>query len=244
MALKLISLNVESDKHLDLILPFLEKERPDVICLQEVYQADLRLFEEAFGMQSVFTQLSNMTVVPNKWDMPAKGPWGIAILSTYPILQSSEAYYLQEETKDHQFEHPNEIARAVRIASLQVREENYTIVTTHFTWAPDRNPIPLQMQSLDALLPILDSVGEFVLCGDFNAPRGEVIFDTLASRYADNIPHDVVTTIDPEIHRTKGSVKLVIDVLFSTSDYQASDVHVVCGVSDHCAIVGSITKKE
>ena len=34
--MKLISLNIELNRHHDLVLPFLKKEKPDVICLQEL----------------------------------------------------------------------------------------------------------------------------------------------------------------------------------------------------------------
>lgn len=240
--MKLISLNIESHKHLDKIIPFLQKEQPAVICLQEVYQADLPVFERSLGMTSVFTQFASITT-ENKWNIPAKGPWGVAILSSLPLVKTKEAYYLQEERKDKLFDHPNDIARALLVAQVTKDGTPYTIATTHFTWAPNKDPIPLQEESLERLLVLLDDVGDFVLCGDFNAPRGEKIFDALAAKYTDNIPLSVETTVDPEIHRTKGSVKLVIDVLFSTPEYVVQDVRVVCGVSDHCSVIGNIERK-
>jgi exonuclease III len=32
--MKLININIEGDKHFDTVIPFLEKEKPDVLCLQ------------------------------------------------------------------------------------------------------------------------------------------------------------------------------------------------------------------
>jgi hypothetical protein len=34
----------------------------------------------------------------------------------------------------------------------------------------------------------------------------------------------------------------MVDGLFTTKEYQATDVHLVDGLSDHMAIVGTITK--
>jgi len=50
--LKLISLNIEKDRHFDLILPFLKKHQPDVILLQEVFSKDIPKIEEALQMKS------------------------------------------------------------------------------------------------------------------------------------------------------------------------------------------------
>lgn len=45
--LKIISLNLERSKHLHLNLPFFQRENPDVLCLQEVLEADIdRIVQE------------------------------------------------------------------------------------------------------------------------------------------------------------------------------------------------------
>jgi endonuclease/exonuclease/phosphatase family metal-dependent hydrolase len=91
----------------------------------------------------------------------------------------------------------------------------------------------------------LQSEKDFALCGDFNAPRGGEIFTTLASHYTDNIPSKYETSIHVALHRA-GSVDgarlahLMVDGLFTTSGYAASDVRLEFGVSDHAAIVATI----
>jgi hypothetical protein len=77
------------------------------------------------------------------------------------------------------------------------------------------------------------------MCGDFNAPRGRLIFDRIATKYKDNIPPYVTTTIDKNIHHA-GDLQLVVDGLFSTSKYEVRSVQVLDGLSDHCAIIGEV----
>jgi len=49
---KLISLNIEGDKHLDdKILPFFDKEKPDVLCLQEVFAKDIQKICQRTGLE-------------------------------------------------------------------------------------------------------------------------------------------------------------------------------------------------
>ena len=43
MVLKLLSLNIERDKHLPKVVVLLKKEKPEVICLQEVQEPDFEM---------------------------------------------------------------------------------------------------------------------------------------------------------------------------------------------------------
>ena len=56
-------------------------------------------------------------------------------------------------------------------------------LNTHFTWTPNAEVNEMQRQDLPTLFASLDRVPEFILCGDFNAPRGKEIFDTIATVY-------------------------------------------------------------
>jgi len=52
--LKIISLNIEGRKHLSRVMPFFEREKPDVICLQEIYESDFEKIEKETGMKGIF----------------------------------------------------------------------------------------------------------------------------------------------------------------------------------------------
>jgi len=77
--LKLVSLNIEGSKHLDLVLSFLEREAPDVVCVQELFESDAPLFESRLGMEHAFAPICRATRLPRaseKAHAPAlNDPW-------------------------------------------------------------------------------------------------------------------------------------------------------------------------
>jgi endonuclease/exonuclease/phosphatase family metal-dependent hydrolase len=135
----------------------------------------------------------------------------------------------------------NNLNRIVLAADIQKDGRVFRIATTHLTWTPNGGPNGEQRRDAAALLHVLEGLSEFVLCGDFNAPRGGDIFSMLASRYKDNIPLQYTSSLDPNLHRA-GQLGLMVDGIFSTSAYTVSAVKMVSGISDHCALVATVSK--
>jgi endonuclease/exonuclease/phosphatase family metal-dependent hydrolase len=134
---------------------------------------------------------------------------------------------------------PNSPNRGLIIIKVEKQKKEFQIATTHFTWSRNGDSNKTQLKSLDRMLSLLD-LNNIVLCGDFNAPRGRKTWIILSSKLNDNIPENIKTTIDANIHRA-GDLHLVVDGLFTSNNYKASDVRVVSGVSDHCAIAANIS---
>lgn len=135
------------------------------------------------------------------------------------------------------------------VADVRQGGTSYRIGTTHFIWTPDGQPDEHQRQDLKSLFVALKAQDDMVFCGDFNAPRGGEIFSELAKRYTDNIPQHYTGSIDVSLHRA-GQIDaerlghLMVDGLFTTPGYVATDVRLQFGVSDHAAVVATITKTE
>ncbi len=241
--MKLISLNIEGDNHYDRIFPFFTAQQPDVICVQEMFAVDLPMFEEKLGMKGVHLPLLRANLAFPEVHLHARGDWGLALFSMHPLQDVRVGHYVKKEGElpIYHGTNANELNRAVLTADVAKDGVTYKIATTHFTWSPRGTVTDLQRHDLRSLFKVLDEVGDCILCGDFNAPRGREIFDALATRFTDNIPRDVKTTIDQHLHRQPG-ITFVVDGLFTSPVYTARDVRVVDGVSDHCAIVATITK--
>ena len=243
MLLKLISLNIEGNFHLDEVIPFLTQEKPDVICLQEVYKKNLPQLESKLSMKAHFYPMANVNK-PHPLKFPLLGQMGLAILTSLPSTPPQKKHY--KPTKKNlpfigwKSDTEN---RLVLWTTVTKNSSSFTIATTHFTWALPKNADQDQAPFLKRMINILSTIPELILCGDFNAPRGQKTFDHLASVYKDNIPQHITTTIDPNIHRKK-NLKLVVDGLFTTPHYTARNVKVHCGVSDHCAIIAEIYKSK
>lgn len=240
-SIQLVSINIEGKKHHTRVLPFLHEQDPDVICLQEVFEPDFELFKKEFGMDGLHVPITRKELTDAS-GTKTHVPWGIGIISRLPIKEkSSIPYYTCAETLQI-FDKKNINDTADRVlASMRVEKENtfFTVATTHFTWTPDGNPSEIQWRDMSKLFDILDNFPDIILCGDFNAPRGGEIFDMLAKRYTDNIPPHYITSLDHTLHRV-AHLDRMVDGLFTTNHYQIRDVRLVCGVSDHCAVVAVI----
>ncbi|HLC44613.1 MAG: hypothetical protein A2722_03715 [Candidatus Doudnabacteria bacterium RIFCSPHIGHO2_01_FULL_50_11] len=243
--IKLITINVERDKHWDRIIPFLEHEQADVVCMQELFERDLAMLSRHFGYQSVYIPI---TKHGDSKSVTSEGP---SLLTTLPLTNIHREYYyktggsLQIENNDSVEALRKTIHQGVVWGTVEKDGIQYTIASTHFTWSPEGQPNSYQEQDAQALLKILDRVDELVLCGDFNAPRGyNHIYDKLCKRFKDNIPETLKTTLDVDLHYARRDLvqkprisKYVVDYVFSTPAYSVRNVHTQFGVSDHCAIV-------
>lgn len=242
--LKIITLNIERSKHLDLVLPFLQRQKPDVACLQEVMETDLEKI--AASMDDAAYDFEPMGAWPEE-----AGIMGIAIFSKLPFTAARFFY------RDKKEEYPavlmkdpgtyNALNRVVLAADIPYAGSTFCVATTHFTWTPKGELSDEQVRDMRALLQQLQHIGEFVLCGDFNAPRGGEIYKMISATYRDNVPPQYRTSIDVSLHRD-GHIRpeefsdKMVDYIFSTPSYTVSAVEMLCGVSDHCAVVATIRK--
>ncbi|QQG38241.1 MAG: endonuclease/exonuclease/phosphatase family protein [Candidatus Kaiserbacteria bacterium] len=243
--LKLVSLNIELDKHLDTVAAFLAAQKPDVACLQEVFEQDLPRLSEALSAP-------NYKFVPMNRHTEAQPPkvMGICVLTSLPIVKTNAQLYRGDPRLIPPFDWNDQNTFRFKNQALLMcdirKDETYRVGTTHFTWTPDSQPDELQHEDIKKLVSMLEQEGEFVVAGDFNAPRGGEIFSELALRYKDNIPAEYKTSIDVSLHRA-GKEKarlletLMVDGLFSTQGYKVSDVKLHFGISDHAAISADLS---
>ena len=240
--MKLVSVNIELNKHDDLVLKFLKKENPDVICIQELLEEKFVFYKKELNREGIFQSCRferdfsvNPTIAGKKL--------GVAIFAK-DILKSGSMFYLgKEEEISKPFNSENfEKTEALVWANIKNDDgETYKFVTAHLPVTKHGESTPFQLETLDLLLNKLDTLGEFIFCGDMNAPRGNETFNRLAKKYKDNIPLEYKTSIDQNLHRVKG-IQFMVDGLFTTPAYNASNVKLVDGVSDHMAIIAEINK--
>jgi endonuclease/exonuclease/phosphatase family metal-dependent hydrolase len=235
--LKFIQVNIERSKHLNLVIPFLKAEDPDVVTVQELMERDVAKLEEALGMPCFYAPMCLHPAEKNP------GIMGDGIFSKHPMIKSENIYYHKSANPVvlHTEGVPGTTANAVTLCDIEKEGEIFRIATTHFTWTPDGKPNDLQRRDMENMLKVLSTQGEFVFSGDFNAPRGGEMFGVLAQIYKDNIPPEVTSSIDGTIHRA-GPLPYMVDGIFSTPGYQVSNVVMHTGVSDHCAFSALITK--
>lgn len=239
--LRVVTLNIDWNKNLSTVLPFLSSCRADVVCLQEVREEDVRLISEVAGKHHFYVPMCGGKI------HGAKGTVGIAIFSRLPIYQKNASYYVGNPTRIVELDEltlesrRETTCRALAFGEVHKGDVMYRIATTHFTWTPDGKADEFQRADLQKMLGILKDKGQYVLCGDFNAPRGDEIYKTLSQCMKDNIPLGYDTSIDPERHRIKG-LRSMVDGVFTTPQYRISGVAVHFGLSDHAAFEAVVSR--
>lgn len=237
--LRLLTHNIDWKHNLDRVEAFLKRSGADVACLQEVCEDDLGRLSSAFGAdKTLFVAMTRGT---------QKGVTcgvGIAVLSRYPCEDASVHFYVGDagalyDLDERTLQSRRDTTRRILMSCSIVKENaRFQIATTHFTWTPNGKPDEWQLHDLERLFGILGGMGEFILCGDFNAPRGGGVFSALAQRYTDNVPPCITTTIDPQRHRVQG-LSAMVDGIFTTPAYAVSRVEAHGGLSDHYALTGT-----
>ena len=234
---KLISLNVGAYNLSQKQLRFFLKEQPDILCLQEITKDDFLCWKRELGMHGVYVS----TYLNQKIDS------GLAMLSRFPITKTRSLKYgspkvlWKQGGKERSCrETSNRILQIVNIMFPLGAEVQ--IGNIHFTWSPLGMPSALQKKHAANLRILMMGLGSVILCGDLNTPRGGEIFSSILADYTDHIPLKYKTSIDGRIHRA-GPLKLMVDTIFSSPNYESHEVRMVSGFSDHRAIVGIIRAK-
>ncbi len=241
VSIKLVQLNVEGSFHLENCLPFIANENPDVVCLQEVYEHDWERIKGKIRMDGVFAPMTRVTPAAadenqqrNPGSRIGEGLIGVAVLTKQPC--EFELFYY--DGSENIPVHP-EKSHPLAIGKLQVGGKVFIVCTTHFVWTPQGSYTPYQQSALASLLSY--DLSDAILVGDFNAPRPREVYQELVKQFTDNVPSNIVSTIDPVLHRSKG-LSLVVDYVFTTPQYTVTNIRVVEGVSDHKAIVATIER--
>jgi endonuclease/exonuclease/phosphatase family metal-dependent hydrolase len=234
MKFKIINLNIEGDIHVDKVISFFKNEDPDILLMQEVNLLDVKQLSLETGLQYA-------NYIPMGINVSGKNSvQGCLILSKYIFIDSG--YYTLYEMKEGDQDFYGQFTKNFHMLyiKLLINEELITFYTTHLPWAPNGDSSKIQNVCVDSIIYLLKDKNKFILTGDFNSPRGRGNFSRLSNSMKDNIPSDVNTTLDLNLHRA-APLYLVVDGLFTSHDIgDFQSVKVMDGVSDHMAIVAEI----
>jgi endonuclease/exonuclease/phosphatase family metal-dependent hydrolase len=141
---------------LDVLVETIERESPDVICLQEVVRSwmideqhdSLSYLAERLGMQYVW--------LPNIGDL-----YGNAVLSKFAMTDVRRVAYAREPSIRHQ-------PRGV----LFVRTANVTIGCTHLDEIGDASIV--RQEQVRTIVREMESTSPLIIAGDLNAEPGDI----------------------------------------------------------------------
>lgn len=238
MALKLLTLNIEKHRHLERVHATLAEHLPDIACLQEVVDSDCARLASSGGYDVKFSPSARLRQEPDR-----EYNWGVAVLSRVPVRCQTESRYA-DDARVCSLREPHAFRPVLVVTELEHQARPYRIATTHFTWSADGQISEAQKADFSRLKPLLSRYPDYVLCGDFNAPRGREMFGKFVDELGlvDHLPGSVTSTIDAQFHRA-GALELAVDTIFSTQDYRVVETRVLEGISDHKGILALIERR-
>jgi endonuclease/exonuclease/phosphatase family metal-dependent hydrolase len=231
MSFKLLTLNIEAGRHIDRVRSTIATYAPDVVCLQEVLESDYAMFAATGGYHVTYVPMTKTR---------SEQTWGVAMLTRVP-LQKQMMHCYSADSAIRVFEKPHDPRRLLLVGEFELDGKLHRVITTHFTWSPDGLFIREQEEDFQRLKRALSAYSDYVLCGDFNAPRGRPMFQLFIDELGliDHLPGDITTTLDPTFHRA-GALDYVVDTIFSTRHYALAAVQVLEGISDHKGILADV----
>lgn len=246
MSLNIASINIERSRHLPRVEAFVNRERPELLCLQELCERDIPFFEELMGGRMSFASMVRY---------PGEGPAdvvGVGMIAREEVLTDVVAEYYSgsaESIREMTFSvmqgqrtaDPLSIAEVMLTATVR----GLRIAVTHLNVTPLGSSTAYQRESAGKLIRLAQAqarqAGDLLLVGDFNAPRGRATFDMIAEHFIDGVPAHYTSSIDGSLHRA-GDIPFMVDGLFHTPGYRLEDARLSTGVSDHCALSCRLSK--
>ncbi|RYG59770.1 MAG: endonuclease/exonuclease/phosphatase family protein [Alphaproteobacteria bacterium] len=246
--LRIASINIERSKHLRLVEKFLHWYSPDVLCLQELCQRDIPMFEELLGNKLHYVP---MCYHPAEEDPE---PIGLGIVAWSALTDVTVDYY---HGQPQPLQHIRFITEAdgytkadndsVANMLLSATCQGFRIGTTHLNVTRQGESTPEQRTMAQKLVTAAQAqaqrAGGLLMCGDFNAPRGRETFSLIAKHFEDGIPPEFTTSIDGSLHKA-GQLPHMVDGLFHTPSYKLTQATLHTGVSDHCALTCTLSSNK
>src|SRR3989338_7115053 len=89
--IKVVCNNIELDRHRDTVSSLLKREKPDVVCLQELPERDFSYFEKLLGMTGKFVPTAILGC-PGFREEVTGHPFGVGLFSRFEATYAALYY--------------------------------------------------------------------------------------------------------------------------------------------------------
>ena len=239
--MKLLQLNIWEGKLLKEVLAFIDKVRPDILCLQEVFscQGDIRLPDLMFNSLELIQKQTGFahsffspTFTAEYAGVPAS--FGIAILSRYP-LNNKESTFVHGSYSPNGIAAPN--TRVLQHCQVLVDGKSLSLVNHHGYWESTQFGSEVTTEKMRLVKETTQSLPTPIMfAGDLN-----VVNESPAMRVFDGFltdltaKHNIATTLS---QLGKVSFNIACDHILVSDDVQVKNFSVSEDlISDHKALI-------
>ena len=247
MKIKFITLNIWHGGVLfQNVVDFLKKERPDILCIQEVYDSHDKTLEKRFRameeFQKEFEWLPYSKFAPTVIDRATKAPWGNAVLSKFEITYSqNHMFNLPIVEKDMPIvEDPMaaETPQGMLETKILIGEKEVLVCSLHGVWDRHGGDTSVRLEMEKVIAETVKGKETVILAGDTNFnPDTEIarrIEKYLVSVFGQSLP----STFNMK-HKTKpGYATAAVDMIFVSKNIKVLNRNCPdVDVSDHLPLV-------
>jgi endonuclease/exonuclease/phosphatase family metal-dependent hydrolase len=174
--MKLVQLNIWQGRFLDQIVAFLEREQPDILCMQEVYSSKLDtpllpFFAGLEHVQKAFPEYHVFFSPTHQMDVMGEAvAMGNAILSKFP-LENTETIFINGEFHELTVSnsHGTNTRNLQRAEVVIAPDKRLSIVNHHGYWEPSPIGSEITIQKMQHVADILKETPQpLIFTGDLN----------------------------------------------------------------------------
>ena len=242
--MKITQLNVWQGRMPRALMRFFEHERPDIICLQEVFDSDVdipypdRMFDilarikQAAGLEYVYFSPTFSIEVTGETAFH-----GNAILSRYPLITTETIQIEQNFIKHMTVKNKTNNIRNLQITQLDINGRIWTIANHHAHHSIDPLGDDMSVDKMQKVAEILRRKGTpLVLCGDLN-----ITAESPAMRVFDGWLDDLIraqSNVTTTLARVNVDRDVVCDHVLVSDDVIVDDFKVSNAlISDHYPLI-------
>lgn len=215
--------NCDNGKKIEEIASEIQREAPQIVCLQEVDWGAKRSDRQEIAKQLAECLSMNYLFIPS---IPFDGGlYGIAILSVYPLKNSTRIPLSVQKGEE---------ARVLAKATVDINGKTVEILNTHLSFESTES----RQNQFAVLRENTEAAERFILCGDFNVENYSE-FDALGTVQTVNNATTNYRTYVPTAEET--DLFLGLDNIVVSADMQIQNSRMVnTTVSDHNMLVADI----
>ncbi len=244
MVYKLLQLNIYKGFLLEKVIEFINKNRFDIVCLQEV-SGGIATFGQKDCYKKLVEKLNMGSDLSVTWRYKNEPDsyFGNAIFYKRALKVKNKKIIWLKDYQEVEFGKENwaKVPRSALSLDFKLEGKIVTVVTTHLTRGPSSVDKPYKTKQANILLGYLKTLkNPFILTGDFNLnPQTQTV--NSFSQLAQNLiaTHKITNTLNPRTHRIKELFPkgVAVDYIFVSEGIRVVDFGLAnADLSDHLGL--------
>ncbi len=249
MNVKILSLNLwEGGLLCENIEKFLQKETPDILCLQEVFNGDAdqaKNFQSLSWLTALFPDYHSF-YSPDLFEdrSDGEGDVGNLILSRFPFVEKKTIFLQGEYQKIVRPDDKSDFSKDpqnMQCVILDIEGEKLCVANVHGIWGLDGSDSPERLQMSETIVNEIEGKTQLVVMGDFNLKPDTQTIANIEKHLINVFKGDMTTSFNMKHKTNPGYATAVVDMFFSSRDVKIISKRIPDDdVSDHKPLVVTI----